>query len=149
MKSITLTLVLFFCFISCLSQGQREKEQIRATVLRYWKAVRENNLSEYNNLIYNSDKYPGGISSELFFLNEYYDEINFNKDLLNNIKIKDTVDAFMPDIQMKYVQYIIEKENDSNNIRKPLVITLMFYKPVGYDKIYNPSILQNHIGWGK
>ena len=31
---------------------------------------------------------------------------------------------------------------------QPLVITLMFYKPVGYDKIYNPSPLDNHIGWG-
>ena len=32
---------------------------------------------------------------------------------------------------------------------KPLIITLMFYKPVGFDKIYYPVILQNHIGWDK
>lgn len=47
------------------------------------------------------------------------------------------------------MQYIIKKDNDSNNLYKPLIITLMFYKPVGYDKIYNSSPLDNHIGWGK
>lgn len=54
-----------------------------------------------------------------------------------------------PNIHQKYVQYVIKKENDSNNLRKSLVITLLFYKPVGYDKIFNRSILRNHIGWDK
>ena len=63
------------------------------------------------------------------------------------MKIKDTI-VFLPENRKKYVQYIIKKDNDSNNLYKPLVITLMFYKPVGYDKIYNPSPLDNHIRWG-
>ncbi|MDR7739633.1 hypothetical protein, partial [Riemerella anatipestifer] len=64
-----------------------------------------------------------------------------------DVKIKDTVDVFLPSVSMKYVQYTYKKENDSNNLKKPLIITLMFYKPVGLDKIYNSVILQNHIGW--
>lgn len=50
---------------------------------------------------------------------------------------------------MKYVQYIYKKDNNSSILKKPLIITLMFYKPVGFDKIYYPVILQNHIGWDK
>ena len=69
--------------------------------------------------------------------------------MLKNIKIKDTTDIFIPSVKMKYVQYIFKKENDTNNLKKPLVITLMFYKPNGFNKIYNPNVLKNHIGWDK
>lgn len=149
MKSITIYLVLFLICTGCVSQEQKDKEQIKGTVLKYWKAVRENNLSMYNSLIYDAENYPGATASELFFLNKHYNEINVKKDLLNNIKIKDTTDVFMPSVKMKYVQYTYKKENGSNNLKKPLIITLMFYKPIGFDKIHNPGILQNHIGWDK
>ncbi|MBO4232717.1 hypothetical protein [Riemerella anatipestifer] len=149
MKSRVLYLVLLLICTGCISQEQKDEEQIKKTVLKYWKAVRENNLPMYNSLIYDADKYPGGTSSELFFLNKHYNEINAKKDLLNDVKIKDTVDVFLPSVSMKYVQYTYKKENDSNNLKKPLIITLMFYKPVGLDKIHNPGILQNHIGWDR
>lgn len=148
MKTTLIYLIIIFSFIGCVSQEQKDKEQIEKTVINYWSAVKSNNLQEYNNLINDSENYPGVTSSELFFLNKHYNEINFKKDLLNNIKIKDTIDI-IPDVKMKYVQYVYRKENDINNLKKPLIITLMFYKPSGLDKIYTPVILQNHIGWDK
>lgn len=144
-----LYLVLLLMCLGCISQDKKDNAEIKNTVTQYWKAVRENDLQSYNNLIYDSGNYPGVISSELFFLNKHYNEINSKKDLLNNIKIKDTTDIFIPSVKMKYVQYIYKKENDSNNLKKPLVITFMFYKPNGLNKIYNPGVLQNHIGWDK
>lgn len=149
MKSTILYLVFFLSCISCVSQDQKDKEQIKETVLKYWKTVRYNDSKSYNNLIYDSKNYPGVTASELFFLNKHYNEINSKVDLLKNIKIKDTTDIFIPSVKMKYVQYIFKKENDTNNLKKPLVITLMFYKPNGFNKIYNPNVLENHIGWDK
>jgi hypothetical protein len=49
--------------------------------------------------------------------------------------VKDTSIAG-PNVHQKYVQYVIKKENDTNYVKKPLIITLLFYKPVGYDKIF-------------
>lgn len=149
MKSAPLYLVLFLFYTGCVSQEQKDKEQIKKTVLKYWKAVRENNLPMYNSLIYDAENDPGVTASELFFLNKHYNEINSKKDLLNSIKVKDTTDIFMPSIKMKYVQYVYKKENDTNNLKKPLIITFLFFKPVGFDKIHNPGTLQNHIGWDK
>ncbi|MCT2409286.1 hypothetical protein NZD88_17185 [Chryseobacterium antibioticum] len=149
MKLTTLYLVLFLFCINCVSQDQKDKEQIKETVFKYWKSVQDNNLQSYNSLIYDSENYPGVTASELFFLNKHYNEINSKKDLLKNIKIKDTTDIFIPSVKMKYVQYIIVKENDPDNLKKDLIITLMFYKPNGLNKIYNPGVLENHIGWDK
>ena len=133
----------------CKKQKENDDEQIKHTVRKFWKAVRENDLQTYNSLIYDSKSYDGVTASELFFLNKHYKEINSKKDFLHNIIIKDTTDVFMPSVKMKYVQYTYKKENDSNNLRKPLIITLMFYKPESFDKIYNPGILQNNVGWDK
>lgn len=148
MRTTLIYLAIIFSCIGCVSQDQKDKEQIKKTVINYWNAVKNNNLQAYNSLIYNSENYPGVTSSELFFLNKHYNEINSKKDLLNNIKIKDTIDI-IPNVKMKYVQYVYKKENDTNYLKKPLIITLMFYKPNGLDKIYTPVILQNHIGWDK
>lgn len=149
MKLTIIYSILFLFCLSCVSQDQKDKEQIKETVLKYWKTVRENNLQSYNSLIYDSENYPGVTASELFFLNKHYNEINSKKDLLKNLKIKDTADIFIPSVKMKYVQYIIVKENDPDNLKKDLIITLMFYKPNGLNKIYNPGVLENHIGWDK
>lgn len=148
MRTTLIYLAIIFSCIGCVSQDQKDKEQIKKTVINYWNAVKNNNLQAYNSLIYNSENYPGVTSSELFFLNKHYNEINSKKDLLNNIKIKDTIDI-IPNVKMKYVQYVYKKENDTNYLKKPLIITLIFYKPNGLDKIYTPVILQNHIGWDK
>lgn len=149
MKQATLYLALFLFCINCVSQDQKDNEQIKETIIKYWKSVKDNDLQSYNSLIYNSENYPGVTASELFFLNKHYNEINSKINLLNNIEIKDTTDAFAPSIKMKYVQYTYKKENDTMYLKKPVVITLMFYKPNGFNKIYNPGVLENHIGWDK
>lgn len=146
--SIILITAIIFSFVSCTSQEQKDNKQIKETVAKYWKSVKDNNENEYSNLIFDSENYPGVISSQLYFLHEHYKLINTKDKLLKEIKIKDTV-GLDPNVKLKYVQYIYRKENDTNNLKKPLIITLMFYKPIGLDKIYNPVILQNFIGWDK
>ena len=66
MKAIPLFIILFLC-LSCVSQEQKDKEQIKETVTKYWKAVKGNNLPFYNSLVYKSEDYPGVTGSELFF----------------------------------------------------------------------------------
>ncbi|MCT3759795.1 hypothetical protein HZQ19_13305 [Elizabethkingia anophelis] len=148
MKTTIIFSALIILFTGCISQNQKDNDQIKETVTEYWKAVKENDLESYNRLIYNAANYPGVTSSELFFLSKHYNIIDSKKKLLSEIKIKDTIDN-ITNVKMKYVQYIYKKDNNSNILKKPLIITLMFYKPVGFDKIYYPVILQNHIGWDK
>lgn len=148
MKTIKyiLGIVILLSISCCVNQKKKDEEQIKETVTKYWKAVKENDLHSYNSLVFNSENYPGVTASELFFLNKHYDAINSKEDFLNNIKIKDTTDI-IPGVKMKYVQYTYKKK--TNNLKKPLIITLMFYKQMGFEKIYYPVILQNHIGWDK
>ncbi|CAA7386371.1 hypothetical protein [Chryseobacterium fistulae] len=150
MKTVKYILVILFLLNinCCVNQTKKDEKQIKKTVIQYFKAFKENDLHTYNSLIYNSDNYPGITASELFFLNKNYNKINSRENLLDNIKIKDTTDI-IPSVKMKYVQYVYKNEKDSNNMKKPLIITLMFYKQIGFNKIYQPVILQNHIGWDK
>jgi len=143
--SILLILLSISC---CVKQQENDEEQIKKTVKEYWKAVKENNLQKCMNLIYESEEFEGAVQGELYFLHKNYNKINPNDILLKNITIKDTTIMFSENKQ-KYVQYFIKDKNDPNSLKKPLIITLTFYKPIGYDKIYNGALLQNHIGWGK
>jgi hypothetical protein len=144
MKIITI-IVLIFLYSCTNTQRNPEEGEIKKTVANFWKSVDENNLNEYTKMIYDSENYPGVTSSELFFLHKHRDLIN-KQQRLKNIKIKDTI-GFVPNVKLKYVQYKYFK--DSNKSKEPLIITLMFYESIGLNKIYNPVILQNHIGWDK
>ncbi|MBB4808297.1 hypothetical protein HNP38_003639 [Chryseobacterium defluvii] len=146
-KTISIFLILFL-FVGCVSQDQKDKDQIKETVAKYWDAVKNNDIQAYNNLIYDAENYPGVTVGDLNFLYNHYNMINSKGMLQKDIKIKDTV-GLSPNIKMKYIQYVYKKESDANSLRKPLKITLLFYKPIGYNKIYNPVILENHIGWEK
>ncbi|KFF23730.1 hypothetical protein [Chryseobacterium vrystaatense] len=147
MKTITAVLILFL-LVSCVSQDQKDKEQIEQTVSKYWNAVRDNDMKAYKNLFDESEDYSGAMQADLYFLHKNYAKINLNNVLLKDFKIKDTTVIFAGNKQ-KYVQYVIAKKNDPNNLTKDLVITLMFYKPIGFNKIYNLAPLKNHIGWEK
>lgn len=141
--------ILFLLNISCcVNQKKKDEEQIKETITRYWKSVKDNDLENYKNLFDDSEDFAGGMDADLNFLHKNYDKINPNDLLLKDYKIKDTVVMFAQNKQ-KYVQYVIKKEKDSSYLKKPLIITLMFYKPVGFNKIFNPSPLRNHIGWDK
>jgi len=142
-----ITIILFLLSISsCVNQRKKDDEQIKNTITEYLKAVKENDLQKCKSLIEDGETYSGGIQGQFYFLQKNYERINPNNVLLKNIKIKDTIGT-IPSVKLKYVQYTIKKDNDNTYLKKPLIITFMFYKPVGYDKIFNASILQNHIGW--
>ena len=146
MNKIIKILALLSIFVSCANQQKKDEEQIRKTVNKFWDTIKRDDIEGYKELFYDNEIYLGSISADFYFLHNNYDEIS--KSIQGKkLKIKDTI-VFLPENRKKYVQYIIKKDNDSNNLYKPLVITLMFYKPVGYDKIYNPSPLDNHIRWG-
>jgi len=150
MKTIKyISLILILLSISCcVNQKQKDEEQIKNTIKEYWTAIKNNDLEGYKNLFDESENFAGAMQADLYFLHKNYNKINPNDILLKNIKIKDTVVMFAENKQ-KYVQYTIKKENDTNLIKKPLIITLMFFKPVGYNKIFNLAPLKNHIGWDK
>ncbi|MBC7749471.1 MAG: hypothetical protein H7Z76_13010 [Methylotenera sp.] len=150
MKTIKpiLFFLLFFFTISCVNQKQKDQEEIKQTVKNYFNAVKANDLEKCKLLIEDSENYLGVIQGEFNFLHKNYDEINPNDVLLRNILVKDTLITFTNEKE-KYVQYIIKNDKNPNNLKKPLIITFMFYKPVGYDKIFNRVILENHIGWDK
>ena len=151
MKTIIkyLAILLILLNISCcVNQKKKDEEQIRETVQKFWGKAKINDFEGYKNLVADPGIFSGAMQVDLNFLHKNYEKINPNDILLKNIKVKDTSIAG-PSIHQKYVQYVIKKENDSNNLRRPLIITLLFYKPVGYNKIFNRSILRNHIGWDK
>lgn len=128
--------------MSCNTEASA-KRKITKTVTKFWNAVEKNNGDEYKALIYESEKYPGVISMEKRFFNKNYKKINSYINLKENIKIKDTI---FNGSKRKYVQYRIKNDNQ-NYVQKPLIITFIFYKQVGYDKIYNPSVLDNFLKW--
>lgn len=144
-----ISLVAIFLSISCcVNQKQKDEEEIKNTIKEYWSAVKNNDSQKYISLFDESENFAGAIQADLYFLHKNYNKINPNDKLLENIKIKDTTVMFAQNKQ-KYVQYIVRKQNDTTLLKKPLIITLMFYKPVGYNKVFNLSPLQNHIGWDK
>ena len=128
--------------ISCNTEASA-KRKITKTVTDFWNAVEKNDGNEYKSLIYESEKYPGVISMERKFLNKNYNKINSYINLKENIKVKDTV---FNGAKRQYVQYWI-KNNKPNYTQKPLIITFIFYQQVGYDKVYNPSVLDDFLKW--
>ncbi len=135
-------LLISLVLISCNTEASA-KRKITKTVTNFWNAVEKNDGNEYKSLIYESEKYPGVISMERKFLNKNYNKINSYINLKENIKVKDTV---FNGAKRQYVQYWI-KNNKPNYTQKPLIITFIFYKQVGYDKVYNPSVLDDFLKW--
>lgn len=142
MKEIVLMFFFGFALLSCNTQASSERK-IKKTVTSFLDAVEKNDGNTYKSLIYNSEQYPGVISMEKSFFNKNYKKINSYINLKENIKIKDTV---FNGAKRKYVQYRIKNSNP-NYSQKPLIITFIFYKQVGYDKINNPSVLDNFLKW--
>lgn len=139
MKNIFKVLIVFILY-SCINQKQIEEKQIKDTVKRFWLSVKEKDFEAYKSLNENSDMFIGVMHMEFRFLNKNYEKINPNDYLTKDIKIKDTVLVG----KQKYVQYYIKSKD---TIKKPLIITLEFYKPIGYDKISNAVVLENHLLW--
>lgn len=142
MKIKIFILLISVILVSCNTEASA-KRKITKTVTNFWNAVEKNDGNEYKSLIYESEKYPGVISMERKFLNKNYNKINSYINLKENIKVKDTV---FNGAKRQYVQYWI-KNNKPNYTQKPLIITFIFYQQVGYDKVYNPSVLDDFLKW--
>ena len=142
MKIKIFLLVVMISLISCNTETSA-KRKITKTITNFLDAVEKNDGNEYKSLIYESEQYPGVISMEKSFFYKNYKKINSHINLKENIKIKDTV---FNGAERKYVQYRIKNSNP-NYLQNPLIITFIFYKQVGYDKIYNPSVLDNFLDW--
>ena len=145
MKKIILIVISIFALSSCHNLKNTDNEQIEITVKKYFHTIEKNDLQAYSNLISNSNRFPGGVSSYLFFLHNNYSKINTNNILLKKIKIKDTIDLGE---HQKYILYILKNPNPvpfGNN--KDLRMYLFFRKAVGYNQISEFFIIGNIPDW--
>ncbi|AZI41148.1 hypothetical protein [Epilithonimonas vandammei] len=149
MKKLMFNFLLFFSISNiiscCTNQKNKDNEQIKNTVNQYFKAIKNNNSADYNNIVSDSQELPGATASDLFFLHKNYSKINPNNILLKNIKVKDTFNA---GTQKKYVMFILKKPNYKPfETNQDLKMYLMFWKNTGYDKIDQVFIIGNMPKW--
>jgi len=144
MKKLILSVLVLVITVSCKTIN-KDNEQIKNTVNQYFKAVKNNDLSTYSALMYNSEKAPGGIASDLFFLHKNYSKINPNNILLKNIKIKDTVDI---GVHQKYIMFTLKKPNYKPfETNQDLKMYIMFWKEIGYNKRYQMYLIGDTPKW--
>lgn len=135
-------ILLSILLVSCNTQASRERK-IKQTVTEFLDAVEKNSTNQCRDLIKDGDNSYGSLHMQVRFLNKNYKKINSYVNLKNSIKVKDTL--FLG-AKMNYVQYYI-KNSKPNYTQKPLIITFMFYKDAGYDKIFNSNFLDNFLDW--
>jgi hypothetical protein len=127
-----------------VNQKQEEDEQIKNVVSNFWKAVKENDEKVYLSLIEDSEsEYRLALLNHLHYLNRNYSKLNYQNALLNKIEIKETNES---GTAQKVVKYEFIKQNSTT---EPLSVKLFFYKPIGYNKIFNVQILGNLPEWEK
>lgn len=144
MKKIILIFISVISILSCNVSKNNDNEQIKKTVIQYFNSIKENDSLQYRKLIYFSDKFPGGTSSDLFFLHKNFSKINPNNILLKNIKVKDTFNL----VKKKYVMFTFKKNNSKPfEYNQDLKMYLLFWNEVGYDKIYEIYIIGNMPEW--
>ncbi|KFE98316.1 hypothetical protein IX39_12780 [Chryseobacterium formosense] len=138
-----LILLIFFSISCCVNQQKKDEEQIKETVVKYWKFVKEKDFESYLKLMGDFDNagFDAVYSYDLAFLNRNYRKLETNQ-TLSKITVKDTV---VMGSNQKYVKYIVYNHSS----KPPLEITLFFYKQAGYDKIFNVQILGNMPEWEK
>ena len=112
-------------------------------VKNYFSNVKEGKSEEIPNLFWKSENFPGVLTADAFFIRKHYDALRIDS-LINHIKIKDTT-SIIPSQKQKYIQFTIKKSEDN----LPIIITFIFDKMYGFDKIASPNILQNQTYWNK
>ena len=137
---MSLLAILLIC--SCKSE-KTEHEQMKTVIKNYFSNVQKNKIDTIPNLFMENKIFNGAIKSEAFFINKHYSELKIDS-LLNKITIKDTT-SIIPSQKQKYIQFTIKKNEDN----LPIIITFIFDKMYGFDKIASPNILQNQTYWNK
>ena len=62
--------------ISCVNQQNKDEEQIRQTVNKFWDTIKRDDIEGYKELFYDNEIYLGSISADFYFLHNNYDEIS-------------------------------------------------------------------------
>ncbi|MBW8362461.1 MAG: hypothetical protein K0M56_09785 [Kaistella sp.] len=141
MNYFILVLMIFF-LCSCESRNKND-EKMEMVVKNYFSNIKKDSIEEISKLFWESENFSGAIKSEAFFINKHYDELKID-DLVRQMKIKDTA-SIIPSQKQKYIQFTIKKNEDN----LPIIITFIFDKMYGFDKITNPNVLQNQMYWNK
>ncbi len=140
-KTISLVTAFIFCY-SCINQKDKDKAQIEETVSKFWMSVQSNDEKNYLALIEYNEDYKLAILNQLHFLNRNYNSM-YKELQSKKIQIKDTNEFGE---SQKCVEYLFVKPN---SIVEPLSVKLFFYKPTGYNKIFNLQIIGNLPKWEK
>ena len=141
MKYFILTLTIFFLY-SCNSENENN-EKMKLVVKNYFSKIKKDSIEEIPNLFWENEIYTGAIKADAFFINKHYHELKID-DFVKQIKIKDTT-SIIPSQKQKYIQFTIKKSEDN----LPIIITFIFDKMYGFDKIASPIVLQNQMYWNK
>lgn len=141
MKNLILIFASSILILSCAPSKNWDNEQIKKTVTNYFNAIKENDTIGYKKIYALND---GGDYYDFNFLKRNYSKINPNNILLKNIKVKDTFNM----VQKKYVVFTFKKLNPKPfEYNQDLKMYLLFWKQVGYDKIYEMYIIGNMPEW--
>lgn len=141
MKYFILALTIFFLY-SCNSENENN-EKMKLVVKNYFSKIKKDSIEEIPNLFWENEIYTGAIKADAFFINKHYHELKID-DFVKQIKIKDTT-SIIPSQKQKYIQFTIKKSKDN----LPIIITFIFDKMYGFDKIASPIVLQNQMYWNK
>lgn len=141
MKYFILPLTIFFLY-SCNSENENN-EKMKLVVKNYFSKIKKDSIEEIPNLFWENEIYTGAIKADAFFINKHYHELKID-DFVKQIKIKDTT-SIIPSQKQKYIQFTIKKSEDN----LPIIITFIFDKMYGFDKIASPIVLQNQMYWNK
>ena len=141
MKYFILALTIFFLY-SCNSENENN-EKMKLVVKNYFSKIKKDSIEEIPNLFWENEIYTGAIKADAFFINKHYHELKID-DFVKQIKIKDT-SSIIPSQKQKYIQFTIKKNEDN----LPIIITFIFDKMYGFDKIASPNVLQNQMYWNK
>ena len=141
MKYFILALTIFFLY-SCNSENENN-EKMKLVVKNYFSKIKKDSIEEIPNLFWENEIYTGAIKADAFFINKHYHELKID-DFVKQIKIKDTT-SIIPSQKQKYIQFTIKKNEDN----LPIIITFIFDKMYGFDKIASPNVLQNQMYWNK
>ena len=132
-------LALFFYFF-VLNSPER---QIKKTVDKYWTCIENNEFNNSLELFEDGQVYSGAMHMYFYKLRKNYSTIKPQITPIDRIQIKDTI---IFGTEKKYVKY---EFNNKNAEIKPIVLTFIFWKKTGFDKIDNPTYLKNFLDWDK
>lgn len=140
-KYILLALILL-SISCCVNKKQKDEEQIKTTIQNFWKSVQNNDEESYLKLVDGSEEYRFAMLNQLHYLNRNYGKI---KNIVESkeIQIKDTNELGE---SQKCIEYLFVKPNSTV---EPLSLKLFFFRPIGYNKIFNVQILGNMPEWEK